>query len=424
MIRSRLERTNAGYIVLFAALYAVQGVVAAYFFSFNPLLLAAHGVGASAAADVQSVALLPFVLKFLAGPFSDRFSLLALGHRTPYIVLGLLVQSVGLVGLSLVEPATHLAIFAILAVLTVSGMALYDTCGDGLVIDVTPEPDRGRVQGILVASRALAAMACSYGFGLWMQSARSSQGSSRFALLLRACAALGIVPLVLAVWKIEPRRRETTKADVGTQFERFDWSALKVLTQRRSYLLLGFGATYATLASGVEIHLSPFYQSLGFGEGTIGGCAALRYVGRALGGVALPLLSGRLGRSRVLLVAVFALSAATTIQAFVRSTDGARAAAVAFGAANGWTDALFYVMAMEASDPRMAASTYALLMAATNVSVAGGSVFTRLNAALGGGFRPGLIASGGLLLMTLVFVSGLGRPATPRDRERLDAGAG
>ena len=57
--------------------------------------------------------------------------------------------------------------------------------------------------------------------------------------------------------------------------------------------------------------------------------------------------------------------------------------AALFGAANGWTDAVFYVLAMEASDPRMAASTYALFMAVTNLSVAGGSLFARLAASLG-----------------------------------------
>ena len=56
-------------------------------------------------------------------------------------------------------------------------------------------------------------------------------------------------------------------------------------------------------------------------------------------------------------------------------------AAGAFGAANGWTDAVFYVLAMEASDPRMAASTYALFMAVTNISVVGGSLFARVEGA-------------------------------------------
>src|SRR5208282_3622560 len=95
-------------------------------------------------ADVQSLALLPFILKFLGGPLSDRFNLLGFGHRKPYIMIGLVVQSLGLLGLSLMHPAGNLAGFTALALLTVAGLALYDTCCDGMVIDVTPPADRDR----------------------------------------------------------------------------------------------------------------------------------------------------------------------------------------------------------------------------------------------------------------------------------------
>ena len=63
-------------------------------------------------------------------------------------------------------------------------------------------------------------------------------------------------------------------------------------------------------------------------------------------------------------------------------------AAFGFGLANGWNDALFYVLAMEASDPRMPASTCALFMSVTNLSVTGGGVFAGGVSAFGGRYRP------------------------------------
>src|SRR2546423_131195 len=99
---NRPERVGPAYFALFASLYAVQGVVAAYFFTFNQIYMGMCGVSRDTAADVQSVALVPFILKFLAGPFSDRFSLLGFGHRKPYIILGLAIQSLGLIGLAVV----------------------------------------------------------------------------------------------------------------------------------------------------------------------------------------------------------------------------------------------------------------------------------------------------------------------------------
>src|SRR5206468_1454887 len=72
---SRPARVGTGYVALFATLYAVQGVVVAYFFNFNQIYMGTRGVASQVAASVQSVALVPFLLKFLAGPLSDRVNL-------------------------------------------------------------------------------------------------------------------------------------------------------------------------------------------------------------------------------------------------------------------------------------------------------------------------------------------------------------
>jgi MFS transporter, PAT family, beta-lactamase induction signal transducer AmpG len=246
-------------------------------------------------------------------------------------------------------------------------------------------------------------MVCSYGFGLWMQMPGNGQGAGRFSMLLWACALLGLIPLVQALLLPEVRRADDA--------ERFRWSALKVLVRPRSLLLLTYGGLYAMIANGVEINLSPFYHAIGFDEGEIGSFAALRYVGRALGGVVLTLAAVRLGRRGVLVVAVLALAVTTAGQAWIAGPFGAGLGALVFGAANGWADALFFVLAMEASDPRMAASTYSLFMAVTNVSVAGGSLFARLDTALGGRYRPTFLASGLMTLAALLLVPPLSRPA-------------
>ena len=217
------RRVAPGYLALFASLYALQGVVVAYFFNYNQLYMIAGGVSSTTAADAQSLALVPFILKFLGGPISDRFNLLGWGHRKPYIVLGLVVQSLGLVGLSLVHPGTSLRAFTALAVVTVAGLALYDTCCDGMVIDVTPPADRDRVQGMLVASRAAAAMVCTLGFGFLLEA--TGNGPGRGSPVLWICAGLGLVPLVLALASPEPRR--------AGDAESFQWRALGVLVKPR-----------------------------------------------------------------------------------------------------------------------------------------------------------------------------------------------
>jgi PAT family beta-lactamase induction signal transducer AmpG len=404
---SRPARVGPAYFLLFASLYALQGVVVAYFFNFNQLFMVSRGVSRQVAAHVQSLALVPFILKFLAGPLSDRVNLLGLGHRKPYILLGLSVQTVGLIGLSLVDPGRSLGAFTTLAVLAVTGLALYDTCCDGMVIDVTPPADRDRVQGTLVASRAIAAMICSYGFGAWLEGADQVVG--RYQQLLWTCAGLGLIPLVQGLLVSEPRR--------GDDAEEFNWEALRVFARPRALVLMAFGVIYSVVGYGVEINLSPYYHALGFPAGAVGKSAALRYVGRAVGAGLLPLAARRFGRGWLLAIGVVALAATTAGQAAVDGEGSAAWPGFAFGAANGWSDAIFYVLAMEASDPRMAASTYALFMAVTNVSVTGGSLFAQADAALGNRYRPTFLAAALAALAALVLIPPLARPARPAKPE-------
>ncbi len=109
------------YLTLFASLYALQGVTVAYLVNYNKKYMIDAGVDARTVALVQSAVLMTLVFKFLLGPLSDRVNLFGLGHRRPYIVLGLLLQSVGLVGLTLIHPSRHLGAYALMAVASVAG---------------------------------------------------------------------------------------------------------------------------------------------------------------------------------------------------------------------------------------------------------------------------------------------------------------
>lgn len=395
------QRIKPLYLWLFAALYALQGIIVGYFFNFSYGYMAAAGVDDTTIAAVQSIVLLPMVFKFVLGPISDRFSLFGMGRRKPYIILGLLLQSVGLFVVSTVDPGAHLQLFGGLLLSSLVGLAFYDTCCDGMVIEVTPENDRNRVQGILMASRFVAAMASSIAFGYWLSLSGNGPGKGHGVLI--ACAALGVLPLVLALVAREPVR------DPGA--ETFRWSALKVLVQPRVLALLLFGALYSTIGYAVEVNLSAYYSSpaLGLGDDAVGGLGALRYIGRAAGALLLPLVALRWGRFGSVLFGVLILAAATSGQALALGMVSAGACGFLFGVANGWNDALFCVLAMDASHPKMAASTYALIMAVSNVSLVGGYLFAIAVAATGS-YAVAFLASGAIMLVSLIAVKTISRP--------------
>jgi PAT family beta-lactamase induction signal transducer AmpG len=408
---SRPGRLGVGDLALFASLYAVQGVVVAYLLNFNKPYMKHAGLREDAIGDVQTLALLPMVLKFAVGPLSDRVNLLGYGHRRPFIVLGLALQAAGLVGLAVLDPYRHLPAFAALAVLAVTGLALYDTCCDGMVVDVTPPESRARVQGLLWTSRFLAATLVTLGFGVWL----GRLGGARHAdALLWASAALTAAPAVLALAVREPPR--------AADHETFQWSALGVMLRRRSLYLLAFGGLYALAGTGVESNLSLYYGRLGFGGGgDLGMLGACRNLGRAAGALLLPWLLPRFGRRAVLAAGVFGLAAAVASQTLIASRGAAGVLGFGFGAASGWNDALFAFLAMEASDPRMAASTFALFMAVTNLSVAGDALFAR-GVTRFGQYRLPFLAAAAVVVTAWPFTWPLGRP--PASRERTDVAIG
>lgn len=395
------------FLVLFAALYAVQGVVVAYLFNFNKAYMQARGLSVDVIGDIQTFALLPLALKFLVGPVSDRFNLLGLGHRLPYIVLGLLAQASGLIGLAMVDPNRHLA-FGATAVLAVVGLALYDTCCDGLVVDVTPPEDRSRVQSLLWTSRFVAATVFTLGFGVWLGRLGGPVHADK---LLFASAALSALPAVLALTLKEPPR--------AADAERFSWSALRVMARPWSIALLAFGGLYGLAGMGVESNVSLYYARLGLDPGgDVGVLGASRNLGRAVGALALPLAVLALPRRAVLAVGILGLAAAVAGQTFVAGRIEAGLLALAFGVAMGWDDTLFAALAMEAADKRLAASTFALFMAVTNLSVVGDALFSRGVKSTGDFHRP-FLAAAVLTLATLPLIVPLGRPG-PSVRDESD----
>lgn len=395
------RRVPLAYLSLFCLLYAVQGVVFAYFANFNQGYLGAAGVDATRIGFIGTVVLLPFAFKFVFGPLSDRVNLLGLGHRKPYVVLGLAIQTLGLVGLTRIDPGASTGLFTLVALATVVGLALYDTCTDGLILDITPPADRSRVQGLLIFSRFFTAAISTVAFGAWLE--RTGTGPGQANGVFWSCAAFTLLPLVFAMILPEPAR--------AADAERFQWSALKVLIRPRSLVLIAFGTFYAIVAWGVEMNLPIQYERLGYGPGAVGQFGSARTFGRAIGGLLLPIGAVWLGRKRSLQLAVLGLVISEACQAMIveQSPWEAGLLSLFFGVAIGWTEVLFYVLAMEASDPRMAASTFSLFMAVSNLSVMGSWLFISAVDALGGRFTLGFLSASVVTCLALLAVGPLSR---------------
>jgi PAT family beta-lactamase induction signal transducer AmpG len=337
---------------LFGFVYLAQGAILSYFTALNALYLLSFDLSMSQVGIFSAIALTPFVLKIFLGMLSDRVNLLGRGYRVPYIAIGLVVQAAGLIAVPFIHPGRQFGLFAGLAFLLMSGMALYDTCTDGLALDTTAEEEQGTVQGIMVGARALGVVLVSAAIGVLAQLA--SWQAAFWALAL-----VTIVPLPLVLTLREPPQSAE---------RRFQWRAFRAFGNRHVIALGLLGALYSLIINGASQILNPFLQqTFGVSYITAGFYTAVWGIGVIVGGVTGGRVTDRTSHRRSMVAALMIASGAIALLAAISGSAAAWPLAALFGFAFGFYEASYFASAMAFTDPRIAASMFALLMAVANL---------------------------------------------------------
>lgn len=364
---------------MFALLYFTQGTILGYFASLNALYMLDSGLDMGKVGIFSSIALIPFVIKIFFGMLSDKVNLLKLGHRRPYIVIGLFVQFACLLLVANINPGAHYWTFVALAFLLQLGMAFYDTCTDGLALDITPEHERGVLQGFMVGGRSIGVIVAASSAG-WI--AQHMGWSAVFYFL--ALLTLIPVPFIFFIKEI------TRTADM-----RFKWSAFKAFKNKQVISAALVGLIVFLVIVGANQDVNPHFSArFNIDLTTAGlittvwgiGCVA----GAFLGGIVMD----KTGNRNALLLSLILVVPALVFIAFVPSRPLMWAAAVFFGLAYGLSQAVYFALAMKYTEPSIAASMYSILMAVTNVGQG-----------IGLGVAGGLAKNGNFPLVFLVFAA-------------------
>jgi predicted MFS family arabinose efflux permease len=323
---------------------------------------------------------------------SDRFSLLGFGHRSPYILLGLLTQLVCFLILPRIMLPADLNIFFAVAMAAAVSMSLYDTCTDGLAVEVTPEKDRALVQGVMVGARA-AGILTALLLGGWLIS--HHDWSSVFLMV----SALGLPALLLNLvnWQ--------TSTGPGSQA--FDWSAFRSLVGREALFVAAMGLIYALALDGVLSYLSyhPLAGSV-VDVGLVSGLIALSMLGRIAGAVSSAGLTTRFGYRASLALAIGLSALACYGLSLPLGTRGLAAACFLFGFSYGYYTAAYSAVSMALSDPRVAAAMFAVFMMFLNIGIALGQAIGGVIVEAGGfATLAGWMSL--LVLLNLLLVRGL-----------------
>ena len=383
--------------LIFASLYFTQGTILGYFASLNALYLLDRGLTLTDVGIFGAIALIPFVLKIFLGMLSDRVNLFGRGHRVPYIVIGLSVQLVCLLLVPMVNPKTAYWGFVGLAFLLQMGMALYDTCTDGLALDTTPLAEQGKIQGFMVGGRAIGTIAAASMVGLL---AENVSWNAVFWML----AVLTLLPLPL-VLRLKESERPAEK--------RFEWKAFRAFKNWPVIAVGLVGLIIFMVIVGANQLVNPFLeQTLGISLSQAGFITSIWGIGVVLGSVVGSWLMSHLDAKKATLTILAMVSASLILLAFMVLTSLGLPVAillvVLYGLAYGSAQTVTFALCMRFVDQRIAASMFAILMAFTNI---GQGIGLGLGGALSDAitFRWTFVAFAALNLLVLPFLPAIFR---------------
>jgi PAT family beta-lactamase induction signal transducer AmpG len=375
--------------LLFGSLYAAQGAVMSHFLTFNILYLGEAGYGPEDIGIFQAILVVPFILKILLGMLSDGVNLFGWGHRKPYILIGLLTQAAVILVAPYIPVADGLGTYAALLFVGAVGMALYDTCTDGLALDTTPASERGLVQGIMTGARA-GGILIMLVVGGWLA---ENLGWPAFFLSLVVLTLLPL-PLVLMV-REEPgamRRRP------------FQWSAFRAFGQSGVMLVALIGLLYSFSLDGVLTFLSDHLRAaMDVSVGSIGLLVALSMVGRILGAASNSWLTDRVGHRQSLLIGILLAFLACVGLAMSGQVALIAVFGLIFGLAYGYYTSVYAAVAMDFCNEHILASMFATFMLFVNVGTAVGQPVAGMLAE-NMGFGPMALIMGAINLVTILFV--------------------
>jgi PAT family beta-lactamase induction signal transducer AmpG len=298
-----------------------------------------------------------------------------MGHRKPFILIGLFIQFVCLVAVPFIDLKSGYWVFVALAFLLQMGMALYDTCTDGLALDVIPAHEKGTIQGFMVGGRALGVVVTSAAVGVL---AENVSWAAVFWLL--AALTLLPLPLVLPV-------RETPRPAQRS----FNWGAFRAFRRKPVIALSAAGFVFFLIIAGANQITNPFFESAFKISLTQAGLLATVWgIGVVAGGLAGGRLMDRLGDARATWAAIGLGVLALLALAATPTVEMTWIFMILFGAAYGMYQSVYYALAMAYTEPGIAASMFAILMAVTNVGQAVGLALSGF-LAQNPGYRPAFL---------------------------------
>jgi PAT family beta-lactamase induction signal transducer AmpG len=140
----------------FSLLYLAQGVPIGITFYAIPAWLAMNNKTPMEIASFVAVIGIPWSFKILIAPLMDRFTILSMGRKRPWVIFGQLGLIISFLAIGFVpDPLNNLDGLMIAGFFISFFGAFQDVATDGMAVEVIPEGEQARANGLMWGSQAI-----------------------------------------------------------------------------------------------------------------------------------------------------------------------------------------------------------------------------------------------------------------------------
>jgi len=149
------QNTTLRYLV-FSALYISEGIPIGILFYAIPAWLAMNGKTPFEIASYMAVIIIPWTFKIIIAPLMDRYTILSMGRKRPWIIFGQLGLMVSFLVFGFIpNPLDNLNMLMIAGFIVNIFGSIQDIAIDGMAVEIIPLNQQARANGIMWGSRII-----------------------------------------------------------------------------------------------------------------------------------------------------------------------------------------------------------------------------------------------------------------------------
>lgn len=336
----------------FSSLYFAFGLDCVFLSLILPLYFLDQNITPTVITIVIGIMVMPMYIKFIWGWIVDYF--IGFG-RKPFIITGGVLSVVSLFLLSFLNPGNALVAFALVGLVGWIGIGFLTISLDALVISMTLEKERGKINGAMFAAQngglaggaiLLPFIAKTYGYPM--------------VFLIAGCIML---PLVLFPFILHEKKIVIQSQKVGV--------LLVQEFKRKTIVVIAVFGMLVTMSSGMILLIAPIWMDRGLHLDItqVGLVTMVFTIAIALGSIIGGFLADRWGRKTTLYVLLFSSVIFTVLLIFSSSWEYFTVIYGIVGFLQGGYTSTVCAMFMDVTNPRIGATQYSVFISLFNFGI-------------------------------------------------------